>query len=187
MNKTKLIFFDFPEMYKIFKELNEFLNFEIDKADNKEDLKNKTKTVESYLILSKNPTLNLKNQINQITFPKKFGEILEKINIAILKNNFSIKSKITIGKYMIDLNARKIFHQDNFLKLTEKEVKILDYLSKANKPTSIEELQSEIWGYSKELETHTVETHIHRLRKKISEVFKDEEFIVSDKNGYKIN
>ena len=85
------------------------------------------------------------------------------------------------------LNSRKIFLNKNFLKLTEKEIKIIVYLSKSIEPVSIDELQKEIWGYGVDLETHTVETHIHRLRKKIYKEFADENFIVSDKNGYKIN
>ena len=61
------------------------------------------------------------------------------------------------------------------------------YLLKANKPVKIRELQSNVWGYQSQLETHTVETHIYRLRKKISKVFKDENFILSKDDGYEIN
>jgi len=48
-------------------------------------------------------------------------------------------------------------------------------------------LQLSVWGYSSDLETHTVETHIYRLRKKMSLTFKDENFITHNKNGYAIN
>ena len=72
------------------------------------------------------------------------------------------------------------------LKLTEKEVKIIIYLSKSADSVSISKLQKDIWGYNNDLETHTVETHVHRLRKKISNTFSDEQFIISTKNGYKI-
>ena len=73
------------------------------------------------------------------------------------------------------------------LKLTEKEINSIIYLLKANKPVKIRELQSNVWWYKSQLETHTVETHIYRLRKKISKVFKDENFILSKDNGYEIN
>jgi DNA-binding response OmpR family regulator len=72
------------------------------------------------------------------------------------------------------------------LKLTEKEINIITYLSKSKKPISIHELQEKVWSYQSDIETHTVETHIYRLRKKILNTFKDNEFIVSKKNGYQI-
>jgi DNA-binding response OmpR family regulator len=72
------------------------------------------------------------------------------------------------------------------LKLTEKEINTIIYLSKSNQPVSINELQKKVWSYQSDMETHTVETHIYRLRKKISNIFKDEEFIISKKNGYQI-
>ena len=75
---------------------------------------------------------------------------------------------------------------DNKIKLTEKEIYIITYLSKVNKPVNINELQKNVWSYQSDIETHTVETHIYRLRKKILKTFKDNEFIVSKKNGYKI-
>jgi len=72
------------------------------------------------------------------------------------------------------------------LKLTEKEINIINYLSKSNKPVSIDELQKKVWSYQSDIETHTVETHIYRLRKKILNSFNDNEFIISKKNGYQI-
>ena len=72
------------------------------------------------------------------------------------------------------------------LKLTEKEINTITYLSKQNRPVSIDELQEKVWSYQSDMETHTVETHIYRLRKKISNSFNDKEFIVSKKNGYQI-
>ena len=73
------------------------------------------------------------------------------------------------------------------LKLTEKETNIIIYLSKIKKPVSIDELQTNVWGYQSELETHTVETHVYRLRKKILKIFDDKKFIISKKNGYQID
>ena len=72
------------------------------------------------------------------------------------------------------------------LKLTEKEINTINYLSKSNKPVSIDELQEKVWSYQSDIETHTVETHIYRLRKKILNSFNDNEFIISKKNGYQI-
>ena len=72
------------------------------------------------------------------------------------------------------------------LKLTEKEINTIIYLSKSNKPVKIDELQAKVWSYQSDIETHTVETHVYRLRKKISITFNDNEFIISKKNGYQI-
>ena len=72
------------------------------------------------------------------------------------------------------------------LKLTEKETNTITYLSKVKKPVTIDELQKNVWSYQSDIETHTVETHIYRLRKKILGTFNDDNFIVSKKNGYQI-
>ena len=79
-----------------------------------------------------------------------------------------------------------MFVNNKNLKLTEKEINTITYLSKSNKPVSINELQEKVWSYQSDIETHTVETHIYRLRKKILNSFGDKEFIISKKNGYKI-
>ena len=76
--------------------------------------------------------------------------------------------------------------KNNKLKLTEKEVNTIIYLSNNNKTVSINELQKHVWDYQSDLETHTVETHIYRLRKKILVSFNDDKFIISKKNGYQI-
>ena len=91
---------------------------------------------------------------------------------------------IKVNDYVIDLNSREMLIKDNKLKLTEKEVNSITYLSKSNKPVSIEELQEKVWSYQSDIETHTVETHIYRLRKKIMDKFRDEKFILNNKDGY---
>ena len=70
--------------------------------------------------------------------------------------------------------------------MTEKEINTVSYLSKSDKPISIVELQQKVWSYQSDIETHTVETHIYRLRKKILNKFNDKDFIISEKNGYQI-
>ena len=85
------------------------------------------------------------------------------------------------------LTQEKMKFINQSLKLTEKECEMIVYLSKSKKPVSVNELQSSVWGYQSQLETHTVETHIYRLRKKITDFFDDKEFIISEKNGYKIS
>ena len=111
---------------------------------------------------------------------------MEKLNINILRQQFSNQSKLNINNYLIDLNSRELLLKNLRLKLTEKEISIILYLSKIKTPVSINELQKYVWMYQNDIETHTVETHIYRLRKKILKTFKDKNFIMSKKNGYQI-
>ena len=112
---------------------------------------------------------------------------MQTINIRFLKNQFNFQSDIIIGSYKLDLNSRSIIKNEITVDLTERETNLIIFLKKSSKPVKINDLQREVWGYGSELDTHTVETHIYRLRKKIKENFDDDNFIVSLKNGYKIN
>tara|TARA_Y100000741_G_scaffold185718_1_gene141138 strand:- start:24 stop:587 length:564 start_codon:yes stop_codon:yes gene_type:complete len=186
MNNQNLLIYDLEILYEILKELNDSLNFKI-KNISKNQLKDVNfNNLNNYLILSKKKKNNLKNQIILNDFPIKFSKLIERINIEFLKQKFNIQSNINVGLYKIDINARFMSFNNVKLKLTEKEINTLIYLLNKKVPTSIEELQKEVWGYNSELETHTVETHIHRLRKKIKEKFDEDNLIVSSKNGYKI-
>ena len=112
---------------------------------------------------------------------------MEKINIGFLKRKFNEQSNIIVGQYNININSREIILDDQRLKLTEKEINTIIYLSKKKKPVSVQELQEKVWAYQSKLETHTVETHIHRLRKKFKEKFLDDKLIISKDNGYQIS
>ena len=92
-----------------------------------------------------------------------------------------------INNYFIDLNTRELSLKDKKLKLTEKEINIILYLFNNKISISIRKLKVNVWQYQPDIETHTVETHIYRLRKKIAKTFNDENFIISKKNGYTIN
>ena len=109
------------------------------------------------------------------------------INIQLIKSQFHQKSELYIGKYKLDLNSRELIKDNTKLKLTEKEVNIIVFLYNSESAININKLQSEVWAYHSELETHTVETHIYRLRKKLLEKFNDKDFIQSKKDGYQIN
>jgi len=104
----------------------------------------------------------------------------------LLKLKYSEQSDVLIGKYSIDLNSRIIKNANENLKLTEREIQIILFLANSKKPQNIEKLQKKVWGHNSNLETHTVETHIYRLRKKILENFNDNNFINSTKQGYEI-
>ena len=187
MDKQILIIFKFNSLFKIIKELEEELNFDIIEVSKEIDLAGKAKKFNNSLIITKK-VINVKsNQLILNQLPIKITKLLEKINIELIKFQFNEKSRIDIGNYKIDLNSRQLIFNNQMLKLTEKEANIITYLYKSNSPVKINQLQKEVWGFKSKLETHTVETHIYRLRKKILQMFKDGDFIISKKNGYKIN
>ena len=141
----------------------------------------------NYLVISEKIIPDLNNQIILNELPLSIFELVEKINIKFLKLKFNEQSKVKIGDYFFDLNAREMINRNQKLKLTEKEINSIMHLFKIKKSVKVQELQLEVWGYRSQLETHTVETHIYRLRKKILKKFKDDNFIKSTPTGYKIN
>ena len=189
MNKQNLLIFKLPELFKILNEFKDQLDFDIHSFSKKEELLNINKSnFKNYLILT-NQENELKNEKFQLIlnkFPDKIYSIIEKINVALLKHKYSEQSDILIGKYSINTNSRVIKNKSESIKLTEREVQIILFLKSSKKPQNIESLQKEVWGHNSSLETHTVETHIYRLRKKIKETFNDENLITSEKNGYLI-
>ena len=187
MHKQILIIFKFKSLFKIINELENELNFDVIEVSKETDLTDKLLKFNNSLIVTQKKGVDKSNQLILNQLPIKFSKLLEQINIEFLKLKFNEKSKIDIGKYKIDLNSRHLISNDQKLKLTEKEADIIIYLYKSNSPVKINQLQKEVWGFKSKLETHTVETHIYRLRKKILEIFKDNDFIISKTNGYKIN
>jgi len=186
MNNQTLIIYKFSYLYQVLKEVEYELNLKIVEYLDEQILKNEIKSVKNYLIITQQKLIGIDSQLIFQQLPITVKKLLEKINIEILKQQFSNQSKIMINNYLIDLNAREISFVNLKLKLTEKEVSIILYLSSMKKPVSIDELQKHVWMYQGDIETHTVETHIYRLRKKILKTFKDENFIISKKHGYQI-
>ena len=184
MNNHNLVIFDFDELYKIFIEIKKHINFNFEKVDKHQlsDLNSKS----NCLIFTKKEITGLENQIVFNKFPISIFKLLEKINIEFIKKNFHDQSDILINNYNLNLNSREMCFGDKKLKLTEKEISSIIYLFKSKSSVNIQELQTKVWGYQSQLETHTVETHIYRLRKKISKTFNDDGFIISNKNGYEI-
>ena len=186
MNQN-LIIYDFLVLYNILSEVKENLNFNLINISKKDFSNINFKDYKNYVLLSRNEILNVKNQININDFPVELTQLIEKINLEFLKNRFNQQSNILIGKYKINMNSKEITLNNKNLKLTEKEINTILYIFEKKKSVNIKDLQSNVWKYHLELETHTVETHIHRLRKKIKDAFNDDNFIISSNNGYKIN
>jgi hypothetical protein len=186
---------NFNSLYEILDEIKENLSFKIIKIENEEDLKNNLDLdIIDFLVISKidyklllNNNITDKNILDFNDLPLSLKKLLELINIKLIKLKFNQQSKLVIKGYVLNLNA-KFFSKNNLnLKLTEKEIEIILYLNDNKIKHNVADLQKNIWGYATNMETHTVETHIYRLRKKISDLFKDEKFILSHKNGYFID
>ena len=187
MNKKILIIYKFKYLYKILKELEEILNFKILESSEEKKLKDKSSLYEDCLIITKKKIEKFNNQLILNNLPINISNLIEKLNIQFLKNQFNKKSELKIGKYTIDLNSRELKLKGIFTKLTEKEINTIVYLYKSTSSVSVRKLQLTVWGYNSNLETHTVETHIYRLRKKILKTFNDNDFLISKKDGYQIN
>ena len=187
MNSKKLIIYEYKILFNILNEISEVLNFDLILADknNFDDIKKKT--TKDFLVISEDQSLDLSNQLFLKSLPIQITRLIELINIEFLKKKFDLQSDLNIGSYNLNLNSRQISQKGIKLNLTEREANLIIFLHKSKLPVSIEKLQKEVWEYGSELETHTVETHIYRLRKKFNETFKDNNFIISSKEGYKIN
>ena len=183
---------NFNSLYEILDEIKENLSFKIIKFENEKNFKNKLDLDRiDCLIISKtdhelllNDYITNKNFLDLNGLPLTLKKLLELINIKLIKLKFNQQSKVIIKGYELNLNS-KFFSKSNLnLKLTEKEIEIILYLDNKKSKNDVADLQKNIWGYSSNIETHTVETHIYRLRKKISNLFNDNNFILSDKSGY---
>ncbi len=179
-----LIIHKFPVLFSILNEIKSNLSFDIQNLNNNDFHEIQSK--KNIVIISGEKKKNFQNQINIDLYPVNIQKLIEIINVQFLKNKFNQQNNIKAGRYFINLNSRAMISGDKSLQLTEKEIKIINFLNNIKEPVSIEKLQSEVWGYKSKLETHTVETHVYRLRKKVEKKFKDNFFIISSKNGYKI-
>jgi len=187
MITQNLIIYKFNRLYQILIELDLNFNYEITSFDNQETLNEKLKKIKNYLIISNKKYLDVDNQFILSNTPINIFRLIEKINIEFLKVQFNYQSEVKVSNYIINLNSREILKNNKKLKLTEKEMNTIIYLFKSENPVSIDELQKKVWSYQSDLETHTVETHIYRLRKKFLNMFNDNDFIISKTNGYQIN
>ena len=191
MIKQNIFIINFNSLYEILDEIKENLSFKVIKYENEDDfLEVFDLDIKNSLIISKsnqkiflNKNIKEKNLLNLNNFPLHINSLLEFINIQLIKLRFDYQSKINIKGYDLNLNSKFLSKKDLNLKLTEKEIEIILYLNDKKIKRDVADLQKNIWGYSTNMETHTVETHIYRLRKKISDLFKDEKFILSHKNG----
>ena len=198
MHSQKLHILNIPELDKIIIEIKDYFNYEVLYFNEKKDLIKKIdedkKFIENSVILVNQKdfsSLKSKTDEKQILcitkFPIKISSLIDQLNARLIQQNYSAQSNININKYILDFNSRILKSSDNELKLTEREIDTIIFLKNENKPVKVDVLQKKVWKYGEDLETHTVETHIYRLRKKIKDTFNDDTFIQSKKDGYIIN
>ena len=195
MIKQSIFIINFNLLYEILDEIKENLSFEIIKYENEDDfIKDFNLNIINPLIISTfnqkillNKNISSKNILKFDDYPLPLNKLSELINTQLIKLRFNSQSKINIKGYDLNLNSKFFSKKYLSLRLTEKEIEIILYLNETKKKHNVSDLQKNIWGYSPDMETHTVETHIYRLRKKISNKFNDKNFILSHKNGYFID
>ena len=187
-------------------ELKDYLNFKLtfaDKEISKEALKSHDvlmlhqdgfigdslgkllKDCKKIKILVSDNSKKKKDQFNEVIYlPIKIFDLNQIVENAVIKKNFNKNSAISIKQYKLDKNEKKLINNKNFILLTEKEIQLLELFLGNKKPISKNTILKEVWKYSTSADTHTVETHIYRLRKKIKSQFLDENFILNNKDGY---
>ena len=195
MIKQNIFIINYISLYEILNEIKDNLSFNVENYASEDDLiENSSLDLKNSLIISKskkklisNKKITDKNFLDLSLFPISLNKLVELINIQLIKLKFNHQSKFIIKNYELNLNSKFISKSDLSLKLTEKEIEIILYLNETKTKHDVADLQKNIWGYSVDMETHTVETHIYRLRKKISDKFNDENFILSRQNAYFID
>ena len=193
MTKHTIHIIDFKILYNIFDEIKDYLKFQILYHKDEENFLNSNDlNLNDSLILVKsdkqaftnNEKINRKKIFSISKYPITLDKLVEILNVNLIKQKYDYQSNIYIKNYLLNLNSRTITKNNQNLKLTQKEIDIIIFLNNYKKPQKVNMLQNKVWGYSLELETHTVETHIYRLRKKINDKFKDNKFILSNDDGY---
>ena len=196
MVNQKLYIINLSNFYDIINELKEHIDYELLKFDNKEIFFSKYKsesisTENSILVVhEKEYNFFVKNinedQIIKFKPPVNIFTFIENLNVKFIQKKYQDQSNVNVKDFFLDINSRKLKKGKTSLKLTERETDMILFLNNSNKPVNVETLEKEIWQHSLELETHTVETHIYRLRKKIKAKFGNDELIISNKDGYTI-
>ena len=206
MHKIKVLSFGSKNFNISLEELKDHLNFKLTTTDRNIE----SKSFDNYDILfchqdffRSNPQIEVLKKSNKIKIlacnldkeildifedriflPAKLENINKVIQNSIVKKNFSKNSSIKIKNYILDKNEKKLFREKSYVLLTEKEIQLLELFLSYKKPIGKNKILNEVWKYSEDADTHTVETHIYRLRKKIKSKFLDEDFILNDKSGY---
>ena len=190
ITKMNVLFFENLDIFVKNIKDNIINNIVIIDFSNFETIKNsKFKIYNPIFYLTSKKKINIKKKMLRyelIYFHLNLKNFIEKINLTYIKSKFAINSKVQFLNYTINLNTREIIIGQKKLKLTEREKDFLLFLKNSKKPQTIKNILESVWGYSERMETHTIETHVHRLRKKFLNSFNDNNFIKNNKEGYYI-
>jgi len=196
MVNQKLYIINLSNFYDIISEVKEHIGYEISKFDNKEiffdKFKSESISTENSILVVKEKEYNFfvkninEDQIIKFIPPVNIFTFIENLNVRFIQRKYQDQSNINVKDFFLDINSRELKKGKLKLKLTERETDMILFLNNSKKPVNVEILEKEIWQHSLELETHTVETHIYRLRKKIKAEFGNDDLIKSNKNGYTI-
>ena len=194
MFNQKLYIINLPNFYDIISELQEHISYEVSKFDSKEIFFDKYKkesiSIENSILVVNEKEYNFfvkdinEHQIIKFIPPINIFTFTENLNVRFIQRKYHDQSNINVKGFFLDINSRELKKGKSCLKLTERETDMILFLNNSKKPVNIETLEKEIWQHSSELETHTVETHVYRLRKKIKAEFGNDDLIKSSKNGY---
>ena len=196
MVNQKLYIINLSNFYDIINELKEHIGYEISKFDSKEIFFDKYRSqnisIENSILIVHEKEYNFfakninEDQIIKLEPPANIFTFIENLNVKFIQKKYQDQSNVNIKDFLLDINSRELKKGKSSLRLTERETDMILFLNNSNKPINVETLEKEIWQHSSELETHTVETHIYRLRKKIKAEFGNDDLIKSNKNGYTI-
>ena len=194
MVNQKLYIINLSNFYDIIKELKEHIDYELLEFNNKEiffdKYKNESISTENSILVVHEKEYNFfvkninEDQIIKFKPPVNIFTFIENLNVKFIQKKYQDQSNVNVKDFFLDINSRELKKGKSSLKLTERETDMILFLNKSKKPVNVETLEKEIWQHSSELETHTVETHIYRLRKKIKAKFGNDDLIKSNKNGY---
>ena len=174
--------------YKNFNNLKqENINAIISDIENSKKLSSLNFNKPKILIQENGKTLQSKDKYSLIIkLPLNLTQFNRDVINICKKFEFKNNSLISIKDYILDKNERTLKKNNIHLKITEKEINFIENLHVSSKPLSREFILKNIWNYSADTDTHTVETHIYRLRQKIKNQFKDNSFIKNSKKGYSL-
>ena len=194
MVNQKLYIINLSNFYDIISELKEHIGYEILKFNDKEIFFDKYKSesisIENSILVVHEREYNFfvkninEDQIIKFKPPINIFTFIENLNVRFIQKKYQDQSNVNVKGFFLDLNSRELKKGKSRLKLTERETDMILFLNNSKKPANVETLEKEIWHHSSELETHTVETHIYRLRKKIKAEFGNDDLIKSNKDGY---
>ena len=196
MVNQKLYIINLSNFYDILDELKEYIGYEISKFNSKEiffdKYNSKNISLENFILIVNEKEYDFfvksikEDQIIKFKPPVNIFKFIENLNVKLIQKKYQDQSNINVKDFFLNINSRELKKDKLTLKLTERETDMILYLNDSKKPVNVETLEKEIWQHSSDLETHTVETHIYRLRKKIKAEFGNDDLIKSDKDGYTI-